>query len=144
MFTGSLEAGYPFALSERWSLEPQLQFIGQHVSMDDIDDGIAQIRWDDGERYTGRVGTRLVGNYGGVEPYLKVNLWHDFQNAGDVNIGSDKVGTQYESTSLEVGAGVTAKFAHNAWLNIAVSHTNDMDSQHREDYSGTLGVRVNW
>jgi outer membrane autotransporter protein len=144
MFTGSLELGYPFSLSERWSLEPQAQFIGQHVSLDDINDGIAKIRWDDGDRYTGRIGARLVGSYGTFEPYLKANLWHDFQQAGWVNIGADAVGAQYESTSLELGMGAVAELAHNTHLSIALSHTNDLDGEHREDYSGTLGLRINW
>jgi type V secretory pathway adhesin AidA len=43
--------------------------------------------------------------HGGFEPYLKANPWHDFQQAGRVNIGGDSVGAQYESTALEIGVG---------------------------------------
>lgn len=30
-----------------------------------------------------------------------------------------------------------------AGLSLALSHTNDLDREHRADYSGTLGLRIN-
>ena len=35
--TASLEGGYPIALAQGWTLEPQAQLVWQHLSLDDTD-----------------------------------------------------------------------------------------------------------
>lgn len=144
VFTGSLETGYPFKVSKKWSLEPQIQFIGQHISIDAINDNISAIRWQDGNRYTGRLGTRLSGDYDGIEPYLKANLWHDFLQTDNVRIGNDHINTRYKSTRLELGAGFTAQLSRSTNLYMALSRTENLDRQHQESYSGNVGIRVAW
>jgi outer membrane autotransporter protein len=148
LFSASLEAGLPLKIGERWVIEPQAQFIGQHLSMDDAQDAITTVTYEDENVYTGRIGARVQGNYGSdtrpVQPYFKANLWHDFKHTGRVNISEDTVSTSAESTSLEVGLGISATVSHNVNLYAAASQTSDLDSEHQRDYGGNLGVRVNW
>ncbi len=44
--TASLEGGYPIALSESWTLEPQAQLIWQSLSLDDQADRYSSISFD--------------------------------------------------------------------------------------------------
>ncbi|MDI9781011.1 autotransporter outer membrane beta-barrel domain-containing protein, partial [Pseudomonas putida] len=60
-WTASLESGYPFSLSERWTVEPQAQLIAQKVSLDSANDGISHVSHDAQVELTGRLGVRLEG-----------------------------------------------------------------------------------
>ncbi|WP_211317671.1 autotransporter outer membrane beta-barrel domain-containing protein [Edaphovirga cremea] len=148
LLTGSIESGLPFAITDRWTLEPQAQIIAQHESIDDADDGISSISYGSDTLYTGRIGARLQGNYTNrsqvLQPYLKVNVWHDFKQNGSVLLANDSVDMQYESTSLEIGLGVVAAVNDNVSLYAAASQNSDLDDQYRRDYSGNLGVKIRW
>ena len=45
-FAASIETGKPFALNERWSIEPQAQLIYQRLRPDDTTLSGAQVRHD--------------------------------------------------------------------------------------------------
>lgn len=62
-FTASLESGYPLALSERWTLEPQAQLIYQHTRVDGFSDAVSEVRIRDDNALTARLGARLQGEY---------------------------------------------------------------------------------
>lgn len=148
LWSASLESGYPLGVAENWSLEPQAQLIGQRLQLDDSHDTISSITYSEGTQFTGRVGARLQGSYGDVEqrlmPFLSVNVWHDFNNTNTVTLANDSLNQDNSSTSLEVGMGLAASVSRQVELYSAVSHTSDDDSEHRQDLSGNLGVRVIW
>src|SRR5690606_35563910 len=60
-WTASLEAGYPLALSDNWTLEPQAQLLWQQVKLDDRADAFSTIDFAKGDSLTGRAGLRLQG-----------------------------------------------------------------------------------
>jgi len=76
--TASLEGGYPIALNETWTLEPQAQLIWQSLSLDDKADQYSSVSFDADNAWTGRIGMRLQGtedtSIGKLRPYLKANL----------------------------------------------------------------------
>ncbi|WP_281350971.1 autotransporter outer membrane beta-barrel domain-containing protein [Budvicia diplopodorum] len=90
----------------------------------------------------------MQGNYGSgarlVQPYLVTNLWHSFSHTSRVMLNQDPVSTPNESTSLEVGLGISTTLNQRVGLYALASHTNDLDSGHQQDYAGSLGLRLNW
>jgi type V secretory pathway adhesin AidA len=112
--TASLEAGYPLALGDNVTLQPQVQLIWQRSSVDDFDDGISAVRFQRDNAVTGRLGARLEGSFsagGGTwKPYLKANLWHTFSGSNAIFFGpTDQVGNRRNASALEVGAGVVGQ-----------------------------------
>ncbi|MEJ5902446.1 autotransporter outer membrane beta-barrel domain-containing protein [[Ochrobactrum] teleogrylli] len=81
----SLESGYPFALGGGWKLEPQAQIIWQRVDFDDTYDQYSSIDYDASNSWTGRLGLRLEAdttiNEVPVQPFVDVNLWHNFSSS---------------------------------------------------------------
>ncbi|MEK1850853.1 MAG: autotransporter outer membrane beta-barrel domain-containing protein [Phyllobacterium sp.] len=76
--TASLEGGYPVALLQSRTLEPQAQLIGQHLSPEQSD-AFSDVGFDTDDGVTGRLGFRLQGKYVvRFQPYVKANFWHDF------------------------------------------------------------------
>ncbi|MCS2158152.1 autotransporter outer membrane beta-barrel domain-containing protein [Scandinavium sp. H11S7] len=148
LLSGSMEAGIPFSLTAHWHIEPQAQMIVQHLRADNSEDSVSAIRYQDETVYTGRIGARLAGDYalssGTLQPYLKVNLWHDFQHTGQVALGADPINMGYESTTLDVGGGVVATLHNGAKLYAVLSQNRNLDGEHVEEYSGNLGVKINW
>ena len=62
--TGSIEAGYPIALTPWLTFEPQIQGIWQRVSFDDTQDPFSTITFDRSNVFTGRAGALLRGSFG--------------------------------------------------------------------------------
>ncbi|MCX2888102.1 autotransporter outer membrane beta-barrel domain-containing protein [Pseudomonas sp. DCB_BI] len=145
--TASLEAGYPIALSERWSLEPQAQLIAQKVSLDSANDSVSRVSHDAQVELTGRLGMRLEGTFKGssdrlLQPYAQVNLWHadggrDTLTFDDV----DKIKTDYRYTSVQLESGVVAQVNPALSLQGGVQYTANLDSRQQEASGVNLGLR---
>lgn len=146
--TASLEGGYPVALTQSWNLEPEAQLIWQHLSLDDQSDKFSDVSFDMDDGFVGRVGFRLQGKYqtasGLFQPYLKANLWHNFSGTDAVVFGPDAITSELESTSLELGAGVTHDFTKTVSAFAVADYTFDVDGANQEIIEGNIGLRVKW
>lgn len=146
--TASLEGGYPIALSDIWSIEPQAQLIWQHLSLDDQTDAFSDVSFDTDEAVTGRIGMRLQGAYattsGVIKPYVKANVWHAFNGSDTVNFGVDPIVTDFGSTSIELGGGVTYDFTKNLSAFATTDYTFDVSGGKIETWEGNVGMRVVW
>ncbi|WP_219218836.1 autotransporter family protein [Variovorax boronicumulans] len=148
LFTASIEAGYPVALGGSAVLEPQAQLIWQRSSLDDIDDGIATVRFDNDNAVMARLGARLygtVGSTGAWKPYLKLNLWHALRGSTDAVFGaSDAVQTQRNASALELGAGITGQVSTAVSLYAGLSATRALGATELRSVQGQVGLRVHW
>ncbi|WP_027229750.1 autotransporter domain-containing protein [Phyllobacterium sp. UNC302MFCol5.2] len=146
--TASLEGGYPIGLSDNWNIEPQAQLIWQHLSLDDQSDTFSDVNFDADEAVTGRIGMRLQGAYatasGLVKPYLKANLWHGFDGSDTATFGVDPIVTDFGSTSIELGGGVTYDFSKNLSAFATGDYTFDVSGDKIETWEGNIGLRVKW
>jgi|GEM_PF-194514 len=146
--SASIESGFPLLTFDNITLEHQAQFIVQSLSLDNSHDAVSSIRYDDETSYTGRIGLRLQGNYGSgaqkILPWINVNYWQGANHTAQLYLGDDSVNTAIGSKALQVGAGISANLNSATSLYLAVNQTSDLDSEHRRDYSGNFGVRVNW
>jgi outer membrane autotransporter protein len=156
-FISSLEAGYPVPLpflpGPRFVLEPQAQIIWQQVSFDNANDGLGPVGLGTTSGPTGRLGLRgmwtIDGEDGQVwQPYVRTNLWRDWDAQATTMFGDDAVLLDEQSTRLEFAGGVTAKL--NAALSLyaqagyqfSVTPTNNDYS--RNGVKGDFGLRYNW
>lgn len=146
--TASLEGGYPIALTEGWTLEPQAQLVYQHLSLDDQNDGFATVNFDTDDGWTGRIGARLQGNLetsvGLMQPYLKANLWHAFDGTDSIDFGSDIVSTDFGGTSLELGGGIVATISKDVSLFATADYTFEVEGEKQQVVEGNVGLRVQW
>ncbi|WP_256675769.1 autotransporter outer membrane beta-barrel domain-containing protein [Pseudomonas sp. R5(2019)] len=145
----SVEAGVPFALNEQWDLEPQAQVIAQRVSLDNTNDGISHIDFDNDPTFTGRVGARLRGNFnaGGlpVTPWVRTNLWRTFNATDSVTYDRmDRVDTEQSATWLNVDTGVSIDLAPAVSVYTSVSYGANTDSNSQKYLAGDLGIRLRW
>ncbi|MCA0003435.1 autotransporter outer membrane beta-barrel domain-containing protein [Mesorhizobium sp. B264B2A] len=133
--TASLEGGYPIALAQGWTLEPQAQLIWQHLSLDDAEDRFASVSFDLDDNVTGRLGLRLQGettlNGTALQPYLKANLWHGFGGTDHVNFDTTDISTESRSTSFEFGGGVIAKVTDKVSLFATGDYTTNLGGDKR-------------
>lgn len=146
--TASLEGGYPIALTDQWTLEPQGQIIWQHLSLDDTADSFSSISFDTNDAFTGRLGFRLQGNYqtraGLIQPYLKANIWHNFSSEQVLSFGGDPIITNLEGTSLEFGGGVIANLTERVSLFATADYTTNLGGEDMDIFEGNVGLSIKW
>ncbi|TGV73040.1 autotransporter domain-containing protein, partial [Mesorhizobium sp. M2D.F.Ca.ET.145.01.1.1] len=91
-------SGYPIALAQGWTLEPQAQLIWQHLSLDDTKDRFSSVSFDSDGSVTGRLGARLQGeasvNGIALQLYLKANIWHDFGGTERVSFDTNDMSNE--------------------------------------------------
>ncbi|RWN35134.1 MAG: autotransporter outer membrane beta-barrel domain-containing protein [Mesorhizobium sp.] len=146
--TASLEGGYPIALGQGWTLEPQAQLVWQQLSIDDASDRFASVSFDTDGNVTGRLGARLQGettiNGMALQPYLKANIWHDFGGTSHVNFDTTDISTEGRSTSFEFGGGVIAKVTDKVSIFATGDYTTNLGGDERRILEGNLGFSVKW
>ncbi|WP_411962622.1 autotransporter outer membrane beta-barrel domain-containing protein [Mesorhizobium sp. CO1-1-11] len=146
--TASLEGGYPIALAQGWTLEPQAQLIWQHLSLDDAKDRFSSVSFDSDGSVTGRIGARLQGesavNGIALQPYLKANIWHDFGGTDRVSFDTTDISTEGRSTSFEFGGGIVAKVTDKVSIFATGDYTTNLGGDKRRILEGNLGFSVKW
>ncbi|MGF6305186.1 MULTISPECIES: autotransporter family protein [Paraburkholderia] len=153
-FATSLEGGYPIPLplGPGFELEPQAQIIWQHVSFNDANDGLGEVALGSTSGASGRLGVRgkwtIEGSHETVwQPYVRANLWRDFNAQATTTFANDPVPLNVQATRLEFAGGVTAKIKDRLNLygqfgyQFAVSGNSNV---RRSGVKGDLGVRYVW
>lgn len=145
----SLEAGYPLRLSEQWLLEPQVQVVGQKLTLDTARDLVSKVAFDSEHYWRTRLGVRLKGQYrvGGtpVEPYVQANLWHTLDGEDAVTFDEvDTLRSQHRATQAKLGMGLAARLSDDVSLYLNTDYARSLDSQPQESLQGSLGLRISW
>ncbi len=145
----SVEGGLPIPLTPTVSVEPQAQLIWQHISVDDLHDGISTVAFHSDGSLIGRLGARLQGKFerGGTvwKTYLRANLWRYFCGTdSQVYAGTTVIATSVSATAAEFGVGVTASFSASGSAFFNVGYTTSVDSAHRSIVTGNAGIRWRW
>ncbi len=145
--TVSLEGGYPFALGQDWTIEPQAQAIWQKLSFDDKRDAFLAVSFDAEDAVTARVGLRLIRSDASARwrPYLKANVWHGFGGSDRIAFGADRIESEQKFDAFEFGGGLVARINDRASFFAAVDYTVDAgDDEERKIFEGNLGLRIAW
>jgi outer membrane autotransporter protein len=155
-FVSSLEAGYPLPLplfGPRFVLEPQAQIIWQQVAFKEANDGLGPVGLGSTSGATGRLGLRgqwtITGPNGQVwQPYVRANVWRDWDAEATTMFGIDPVPLIEQATRLEFAGGVTAKLSANLSLyaqggyQFAAGEPNN--GIRRDGVKGDFGARYTW
>jgi outer membrane autotransporter protein len=142
-FDASIEAGYPFPLGEKVAIEPQVQFVYQHLDFARRTD-VDGINVDLGSPNQGvfRGGARLTKLFETedgtlVTPYLKANVLQGLGGGDSVQLSSQPFGTGHFGTALQIGAGMTGTLTRN------LSIYGDVAWQHQVSSGGFRGWALN-
>lgn len=146
--TASLEGGYPFAVTDRWTLEPQGQLIWGRLSLDDRADDFSSVSFDGRHALTGRIGVRLQARYesdtGILQPYVKANLRRRFSSDQTIRFGGDPIVTGLDGTSLELGGGLIAHLTGRLSLFATADYTANLGGKRTRILEGNVGLNMNW
>lgn len=149
LFDASFEAGLPVPLSSSLSIEPQAQLIWQHVSVNDLDDGISKVSFEGSSGFVGRLGVRLQGQFTAADtlwlPYARANLWRYFSGTDSVTFAqTTAIPTRIAATAFQLGFGVVGQLSARGSAFATVGYTTDVNSAHRSIVQGTIGMRWRW
>ncbi len=147
--TLSVQTGYPLPVSGNWVIEPQAQLISQHIKLHSQNDGISDVSFDSQAWNTARLGARLKSTYKvsglPVEPYVRTNLWHNFDGTDTVTFNhTDTIKTEHRSTYADVGAGIVATLSPGVSVYLSVDYSGNLDDEDLSGVAGNAGVRVSW
>lgn len=147
-YLASLEAGNPIRLNDAWTIEPQAQIIWQKGNLDETQDRFSSIDYGNASTHTGRLGLRTENvtqlNRATIQPYIDLNLWHDFSTTEKVTFNGRDVDMHYRGNVLEIGAGVAAKLTPEFSIYAAINSGSNLDEEHAKTFSGNLGLRILW
>ncbi|MGJ7511463.1 autotransporter-associated beta strand repeat-containing protein [Variovorax sp. GT1P44] len=153
-FTASIEGGKAFALSERWSIEPQAQLAWQHSSFDDLVLGGARVQQGADSGWIGRLGVRIKGDLatgaGRLQPYGRLNVYHaSFGDDAATFIGpagATVIASGGGYSAAEVAAGATLALTPATSLYGEIGHLWSLggDATVKSSVQASLGVKVRW
>ncbi|MGF6605737.1 outer membrane autotransporter protein [Paraburkholderia sp. WSM4175] len=147
--TGSLEGGLPFAIGHSLTLEPQAQLIWQHQTIKDLNDGISNVTFSNGNTMVGRLGVRLAGVYEAArvtwQPYLRLNLLRSFGSTDKATFGGvTPISTSVGQTTGQIDAGMVAKLTKHGSAFATVSLGTNLGGEHQRVVTGNVGARWTW
>lgn len=145
----SLEAGVPLRVGTGVIVEPQLQWIWQRVTIDDIDDGISTVAFHNANGWLGRAGVRVehpVEQRGIVwMPYVRANVLRRSGGTDSVVFaGTDAIATRLAATSVQFDAGVAARLGQRGSAYVTIGYATNLDGSRENSFRGNLGVRWRW
>ncbi|KQR90005.1 hypothetical protein ASG35_01885 [Burkholderia sp. Leaf177] len=146
---GSVEAGLPLALLDGLSIEPQVQAIWQHVSLNDVNDGISSVTFSNPSSFAARLGLRVTDRWqaGGAtwQPYARVNLWRYFDAASSVEFGgATSIPVQSSATLVDFQTGLAVNIGVRASLFANIHYAMNIGGAGRATIGGDAGVRWRW
>jgi outer membrane autotransporter protein len=146
----SVEAGLPIVLpGSVLTVEPEAQLIWQHLSLNELNDGVSSVSFNGGNTFVGRLGMRLLGRFdtagSHIEPYLRVSVLRAFGSDDHTTFaGSTVIGTVVGQTAAQIGAGVVAQVGKSASLYASAGWLTNLGGAHQRTIGGNAGVRWTW
>jgi outer membrane autotransporter protein len=147
--SGSIEGGLPIPVSSVLTIEPQAQLIWQHLSINDLNDGVSSVSFNSGNTFLGRFGVRLQGRFDALgtswQPYLRLNVLRSFGSNDSTTFGgATDIGTSVGQTAGQIGAGVVAKLSKSGSAYAAASWLTNLGGAHQRTVTCNAGVRWTW
>ena len=140
-FALSGEVGKNIKISDNFGIEPQAQLIYQYLKLKNFKDDVRDIHYGSDSVFRGRVGVRATYNKA-VTFYSLANIWHDFSDSTEANIGSDKIKEKYSSTWGELGIGVQIPVTNSAYVYTDLRYERSFKSNPKHNgYRGTVGFK---
>ncbi|WP_128325529.1 autotransporter outer membrane beta-barrel domain-containing protein [Pseudomonas alkylphenolica] len=154
--TASLEAGYPFKLNKDESLkiEPQAQVIVTRIKLNDSHDEASDVRFEDVDSLTGRLGVRIdkdlfreddKGKLHRTNIWVRPSVWHEFKSQPKTEFSSNDgfvpFTTNLGGTWTEVNLGVDYQVSEKTTIHVSAGYEKGLDND-SHGYEGILGLKV--
>ena len=135
----SVEGGKNYSLGSNWAIEPQAQLIYQYLNLKDFNDGVREVHYGNDSALRARLGFRTTYK---KSFYSIANVWHDFSNTTEANIGSDRIKEKYSATWGEIGLGVQLPITNSAYVYSDIRYERSFTSNPKhKGYRGTVGFK---
>ena len=156
--TASLEGGYPFHAEKdkNLHLEPQAQVVVSKVRIDNSHDDAAQVRFEDVDSLTGRLGVRIdkdwfreddKGKVHRTNGWIRPSVWHEFKGSAKTEFSSNDgyvpFGTDMSGTWGELNLGVDYQVDERTTVTGSLGYQKAFGEDSRS-YEGILGIKVNF
>ncbi|MHC2148852.1 autotransporter outer membrane beta-barrel domain-containing protein [Pseudomonas sp. 210_17 TE3656] len=154
--TASLEAGYPFKLNKDESLkiEPQAQVIVSKIKINDSHDAASEVRYEDVDSLTGRLGVRIdkdmfreddKGKLHRTNIWVRPSIWHEFKSSPKTEFSSNDgfvpFTTDLGGTWTEVNLGVDYQASEKTTIHVSAGYEKGLDND-SHGYEGMIGIKV--
>ncbi|MFJ3263954.1 autotransporter outer membrane beta-barrel domain-containing protein [Pseudomonas sp. NPDC086581] len=154
--TASLEAGYPLKLDSDKTLhvEPQAQLIVSKLKLDNSHDDAADVRFDDVDSLTGRLGVRIdkdwfreddKGKQQRTSVWVRPSVWHEFKGKAKTEFSSADgyipFGAEMDGSWGELNLGVDYQLNDRTSVTGSLGFQKSFDGEGRS-YEGILGIKV--
>ena len=135
----SFEIGRSYKIGSNWKIEPQAQLAYQYLKLRDFKDGAREIHAGNDSVVRGRIGFRAT--YNNIF-YSVANIWHDFDNTTEANVGADKIKEKYSSNWGEIGIGIQIPVMNAAYVYSDLRYEKSFKSNPKHNgYRGTIGFK---
>ncbi|WDF24893.1 autotransporter outer membrane beta-barrel domain-containing protein [Fusobacterium nucleatum] len=135
----SVETGKSYKLGTNWVIQPQVQLVYQYLKLKDFKDDVREIHYGNDSVLRARAGVKALYN---DKFYTVANVWNDFNNKTEANIGLDKVEEKYSSTWGEIGLGIQIPITNNAYVYSDLKYERSFKSKPKHNgYRGTVGFK---
>jgi len=147
--TGSVEGGFPIALGGAVVIEPQAQIIWQNLSLNDFNDGVSSVSFNNGNTYTGRVGVRVQQTFSSAgmtwQPYARVSVLRAFGEGDSTTFGGTTViPGGVGQTAGQFNVGLVAQVTRSGSAFVTASYLTNLGGSHQRTIGGNAGVRWKW
>ncbi|MFO1089916.1 MAG: autotransporter-associated beta strand repeat-containing protein [Hyphomicrobiales bacterium] len=152
---GSIEGGYPLALSDDLVFEPQVQFVGQSLWVGNTSDGFADIGFDVATSLAGRVGGRIAHTASADNPlgvpmttWARADIWHEWLDATPaVSFSSEDGPVEFysntDNTCFAFRAGFSSMTSKHVELQASAGLERSLDGS-SIGFDGKFGLVVTW
>jgi len=147
--TGSVEGGFPITLGGAFVIEPQAQIIWQNLSLNDFNDGVSSVSFNNGNTYTGRVGVRVQRTFSSAgmtwQPYARVSVLRAFGEGDSTTFGGTTViPGGVGQTAGQFNVGLIAQVTRSGSAFVTASYLTNLGGSHQRTIGGNAGVRWKW
>lgn len=151
----SIEVGQSFGIAPGWTIEPQLQLVHQHISLDDGSIAGALVRQNSHSGWLARAGVRVKGEIatsaGLLQPYVRFNVYRSGSGTDTARFigpaGYSDIATRTGGTSTELTAGATLQLTQGASIYAELGKLWSSGGNVRtrsNGIEGSVGVRIRW
>jgi outer membrane autotransporter protein len=147
--TGSVEGGFPITLGGAFVIEPQAQIIWQNLSLNDFNDGVSSVSFNNGNTYTSRAGVRVQRTFSSAgmtwQPYARVSVLRTFGEGDSTTFGGTTViPGGVGQTAGQFNVGLVAQVTRSGSAFVTASYLTNLGGSHQRTIGGNAGVRWKW
>lgn len=149
----SAEVGKPYALSDKWHIEPQAQLVYQYQHLNGTTDNLGRrVHSNNTHRLTARVGGRLLWQSGNNQVYLTANLMRPFGST-KIGIDGETLSENFNTWNAEVGLGTQWQIAPKFHVYADARYVHSLGNGNRvwrssdartTGYNANVGVHFAW